>query len=143
MEGLINRIHPFNFHLDATIIQKDATTRRDFFGQLVVGDCCNRLVASHLFGCQRELITLRKRDRTIFESTKANLWTLKILKNSNVGSQFMGYLPNRGDSLGVFTVVPMGEIQSERGRSGLDEFTDPFRTFRCGPDGGHDLGSTG
>ena len=55
----------------------------------------------------------------------------------------MGYLPNRGDSLGVFTVVPMGEIQSERGRSGLDEFTDPFRTFRCGPDGGHDLGSTG
>jgi hypothetical protein len=143
MEGLVNRIHPFNFHLDATIIQKDATTHRDFFGQLVVGDCCNRLVASHLFGCQRELITLRKRDRTIFESTKANLWTLKILKNSNVGSQFVGHLPNRGNPFGVLTVISMGEIQSKRGRSGLDEFTDPFRTFRCGPDGGHDLGSTG
>ena len=80
MEGLVNRIHSLNFHLDTAIVKKDATSGRDFFGQLVVGDCCNRLVASHLFGCQRELITLRKRDRTIFESTKANLWTLKILK---------------------------------------------------------------
>ena len=67
MEGLVNRIHPFNFHLNAAVVKKDATAGRDFFGQLVVGDCCNRLVATHLFSRQCELITFRKRYRAFFE----------------------------------------------------------------------------
>ena len=50
-----------------------------------------------------------------------SLGALKVLQDSNVNTQFVSHLADRGCSLGVFLVVSVGEVQSEGGGTGQNQ----------------------
>ena len=60
-----------------------------------------------------------------------------------MNTQLVSHLSNGGDSRGVFAVISVGKIQSERCGPRLDQFPNAFGTFCGWADRGDDLGSTG
>ena len=143
VKGLINFVDAVHFHLDTAVVQKNAASSGDLLGQFVVGDRRHGLVATHLLGGQRKVVAFTERDRPFFKAAQANLWSLKILKDADVNTQLVSHLSDGGDSCGVFAVIAVGKIQSERCGTRLDQFPNAFGTFSGWADRGDDLGSTG
>ena len=48
VQGLLRLVDGIDPHLNAAVVEQDSAPSGDFVGQLVVGDCCDRLVAAHL-----------------------------------------------------------------------------------------------
>ena len=68
MKGLIDFVDAVDLHFDAAVVKKNSASSCDLFREFVVGDRCNGLVATHLLGGQREVITIAKRDWPFFKA---------------------------------------------------------------------------
>ncbi len=113
-----------HFHTDQTIVNQDGVANAQVAGKAFIGDGNDFIITDHGFvgGKSKGLARFQRNVVTAFQFNGADFWSFSIKQNSGFFTSFAHHVAQILDTLTVFCIIAMREVQTHHVHARVQHF---------------------